>query len=238
MQARELSPEWNIKLEKLYDLGMRRLARARKSFYKPVAHMTKEWDARFYRLIEKGRLKASGRSSVWNRRLDILKSSWNIWFYELQLIRKVKFTPPKRYTSFESRFTGYIRQNWNYQYYRQGWRKAMLDFKRDWAHVSRRIQGGFRMNSAPKVVNERVTIKDMRNMLEKQNYRCALTGRKLTPENCAMDHIVPLAHGGAHSIENAQLVVSDANNAKGILTMEEFIELCRDVVRHAEKKKS
>jgi phenylalanyl-tRNA synthetase beta subunit len=39
-------------------------------------------------------------------------------------------------------------------------------------------------------------IKELREILDRQNYKCALTGRPLTPDNCAMDHIVPLSRGG------------------------------------------
>lgn len=86
------------------------------------------------------------------------------------------------------------------------------------------------------IKNERITITDLRAMLAQQDYRCALTGRELTPENCSMDHIVPLSKGGAHSKENAQLVVIEANKAKGMMTEEEFAQLCRDVVAEKDRK--
>ena len=86
------------------------------------------------------------------------------------------------------------------------------------------------------VKNERITITDLRLMLKEQGYRCALTGRELTPENCSLDHVLPLCKGGAHSKDNAQLVVTEANKAKGMMTDDEFIQLCQDVVdEHAKK---
>lgn len=84
------------------------------------------------------------------------------------------------------------------------------------------------------IKNERITVTDLRAMLAKQSYRCALTGRELTPENCSLDHIVPLCKGGAHSKENAQLVVIEANKAKGMMTEGEFIQLCGDVIAEHE----
>ena len=70
-------------------------------------------------------------------------------------------------------------------------------------------------------------------MLESQEYKCALSGRDLTPENCALDHIMPLSRGGAHEIENAHLVTDQVNRAKGVMTAEEFVAMCCDVAETA-----
>lgn len=69
-------------------------------------------------------------------------------------------------------------------------------------------------------------------LLERQEFKCALTGRKLTPEDCSLDHIVPVSQGGNHTLDNVQLVCVEANMAKGTLSMQRFISLCRDVLRH------
>jgi len=86
--------------------------------------------------------------------------------------------------------------------------------------------------------NEIIGISDLKEMLKKQNYRCPLTGNLLTPVNCAMDHIVPLCKGGSHTKDNAQLVTTEINKAKGGLLEEEFIELCRKVVDYADRKRT
>jgi 5-methylcytosine-specific restriction endonuclease McrA len=70
-------------------------------------------------------------------------------------------------------------------------------------------------------------------LLEWQRYRCALTGRGLTPDTASLDHIVPVRAGGEHRIENVQVLHRDVNKAKTTMTSEEFIQLCREVVRHA-----
>jgi 5-methylcytosine-specific restriction endonuclease McrA len=57
-----------------------------------------------------------------------------------------------------------------------------------------------------------------------------MTGRVLTPETAALDHIVPCSCGGTNTVENAQIVLSVVNQAKGTMTSDEFIQLCRDVV--------
>ena len=88
----------------------------------------------------------------------------------------------------------------------------------------------------PEKDNEIIGITDLRDIFKNQNHCCPLTGDLLTPENCAMDHIVPLCRGGSHTKENAQLVTTAVNKAKGGLLEDEFIALCRKVVNHADKK--
>lgn len=71
-------------------------------------------------------------------------------------------------------------------------------------------------------------------MVERQNFRCAISGRELTPETASLDHISPLARGGKHEMGNVWVVDHQINTAKGTLSVEEFIALCFDVVRHQE----
>ena len=66
-------------------------------------------------------------------------------------------------------------------------------------------------------------------MLRAQKHRCALTDRPLTPENVVIDHINPFSSCSDHSLANVQLLVREANQAKGCMSNEAFIELCRDV---------
>jgi len=48
-----------------------------------------------------------------------------------------------------------------------------------------------------------VSVGNVLRLLEQQRYCCALTGRKLTPQTAAIDHIVPIRYSGEHSIANA-----------------------------------
>ena len=73
----------------------------------------------------------------------------------------------------------------------------------------------------------------LRELLIKQEYRCALTGRPLTPETAGVDHIVPLSRGGTHTIDNLWIVLRDVNRMKGTMTGAEFIDLCREVSSRA-----
>lgn len=80
------------------------------------------------------------------------------------------------------------------------------------------------------------TTSELLELVRNQGYRCALTGRELTPDNCAVDHINPICSGRVdHSIRNLQIITRQANRAKGMLANEEFIGLCRDVVRHTSR---
>lgn len=74
---------------------------------------------------------------------------------------------------------------------------------------------------------------NVRDLVDRQSYRCALTGRRLTAKTAVLDHIVPVSRGGDHRIGNAQVLDRAVNRAKSILTNEEFIALCTEVYRHA-----
>lgn len=68
------------------------------------------------------------------------------------------------------------------------------------------------------------------------HFQCALTGRPLSwnkPQEYEYDHILPTARGGDNSIENLQIVCTDANRAKNDMTEDEFLDLCKEVVLNA-----
>ncbi len=70
-----------------------------------------------------------------------------------------------------------------------------------------------------------------------QNYKCALTGRELTPDKAALDHCVPVSRGGSLTdADNLQVLHVEVNAAKGALTNAEFIALCREVVAFVETR--
>ena len=80
-----------------------------------------------------------------------------------------------------------------------------------------------------------VTIQQLLSLVEGQGYRCAMTGRPLTPETASVDHIIPCRRGGKRAIENIQIVHKDVNRAKGTMEIGEFVSLCRDVVAWADQ---
>lgn len=80
-----------------------------------------------------------------------------------------------------------------------------------------------------------IVLPEVLKLLKKQAYCCALTGRKLTPDAAALDHIVPISRGGEHCARNAQVLHDAVNRAKGTLTNEDFIQICREVVAHVDR---
>lgn len=77
---------------------------------------------------------------------------------------------------------------------------------------------------------QKVRSKDLLNLVESQHYRCAMTGRILEPNTASVDHIYPVSRGGSFGIENLQIVHAQVNTAKGTMTTQEFVAVCREVV--------
>lgn len=85
---------------------------------------------------------------------------------------------------------------------------------------------------------DKLTREDLLRQLQKQNYRCALTGRELTcflergmtfSTNASVDRIVA---GGAYTPDNIQLVCHAVNIWRGATPITEFVDWCRAVVNH------
>ncbi len=76
-------------------------------------------------------------------------------------------------------------------------------------------------------------VSELREILEEQEYKCALTGTELTPENTAFDHKTPLGQGGSSEKENLHAVTKQANISKSDMSMQEFIDICAKVIDHS-----
>lgn len=66
-----------------------------------------------------------------------------------------------------------------------------------------------------------------------QDQKCYLTGRFVDfsqAKSYHLDHIVPVSKGGQRNIDNLGLTCKEANQAKGDLMLDEFIDLCKDVL--------
>lgn len=62
----------------------------------------------------------------------------------------------------------------------------------------------------------KITVKQVKDLFVKQKGKC--TGcRKKMGDDFELDHVTPLALGGAHSIENAQLLCMPCNRKKGAM---------------------
>lgn len=100
-----------------------------------------------------------------------------------------------------------------------------------WLHVQRHKSS--RSIRRRRVGNlEVITLGELREILEWQQYRCALTNDQLTPDNFALDHIVPLSEGGDFSKSNCQIVTANVNRAKNTMSQEAFISMCIRVAKH------
>jgi len=87
-------------------------------------------------------------------------------------------------------------------------------------------------NSTAKPAGEALaTHRELMTLIERQGYRCALSGVKLDPEHAVIDHIVPVSKGGDNEIDNLQWVHTVANKMKGNMSNESFIKWCTRVAR-------
>jgi hypothetical protein len=78
-------------------------------------------------------------------------------------------------------------------------------------------------------------------LLRKQNGKCALTGMPLTfqaakgdsaPYNASIDCVIPISRGGKYEDGNIRLVCAAVNRWRSNTDDEQFIQLCRAVVKH------
>jgi hypothetical protein len=80
--------------------------------------------------------------------------------------------------------------------------------------------------------------REMHEILKRQGFCCALTGDLLVyddyTDNARCDHKTPVSRGGVSTSDNLQWVTAAVNAAKGKMTNEEFIEMCRKVVATAD----
>jgi hypothetical protein len=72
---------------------------------------------------------------------------------------------------------------------------------------------------------------ELMSLLKKQEYRCALTGEKLTPNTAQLDHKTPKSKGGDDVLDNLQWLDRTVNKMKGSMTVEEFVSVCKRVVQ-------
>jgi 5-methylcytosine-specific restriction endonuclease McrA len=92
-------------------------------------------------------------------------------------------------------------------------------------------------NQFQKRANKVIKNFDYKDVLVKigEKPTCYLTGRslKLNDNNgFAFDHIIPVSKGGTNELENLGITHPDANSAKSALSLEDFIQLCKEVLEH------
>lgn len=68
-----------------------------------------------------------------------------------------------------------------------------------------------------------------------QNPKCYLTGQNINindTDSYEFDHIIPKSRGGQNTLDNLGICSKHANQAKRDMTPDEFINLCKLVVKH------
>lgn len=73
--------------------------------------------------------------------------------------------------------------------------------------------------------------KELKDLLKIQNYKCALSGDKISfDDNIELDHILPTTRGGNNDLSNVRWVTKQANRLKQNLTDIELKELCKKIL--------
>jgi len=80
---------------------------------------------------------------------------------------------------------------------------------------------------------EKVSAAMLKTILEMQGFKCALSGKRLTPEIAVLDHKIPLSRGGTNDAFNLQWLDKEVNKAKGSMDCDEFVAMCKLVARYA-----
>ena len=74
--------------------------------------------------------------------------------------------------------------------------------------------------------------KELKLLLEKQNYKCSLTGDKLTFNNMELDHIIPSSKKGENELGNVRWITIQANKAKWNFTDKELFNFCNKIINN------
>lgn len=63
----------------------------------------------------------------------------------------------------------------------------------------------------------------LQSILEREDFKCFYTGRKISADNCYLDHVTPQAKGGNNSYRNIVAACFDANSMKNDKDADDFI---------------
>ena len=99
----------------------------------------------------------------------------------------------------------------------------------------------YKYNAIRRDLTFKITIKQAWNKFEKQNGKCALSGRELSFGNFCEDinrtaSLDRIDSTKGYSVDNIQWVHKDINQMKWNMPQEEFIDLCAKVVSHLNLK--
>ncbi|TGM48695.1 hypothetical protein EHQ92_12750 [Leptospira biflexa] len=70
-------------------------------------------------------------------------------------------------------------------------------------------------------------------MLNDQDYKCFVSGVKLTYQNLELAYKIPLYIGGKHELSNVCLVDRSLKELKKFKTNEEIVIICKEIIKNA-----
>ena len=95
-----------------------------------------------------------------------------------------------------------------------------------------RVEGSDRKSKAAKTFSPKQLLKHIGD-----NPVCYLTGESIDLkkyDTYEFDHIIPVSKGGKNTLRNFGLAAKGVNQAKGNLSVKDFVAMCRKVVAHAD----
>lgn len=95
----------------------------------------------------------------------------------------------------------------------------------------------FKNVGVPHGLGSKRGIEILRSLWDEQRGRCAVTGEVLVPGSTAsIDHIIPKSRGGSSDGSNLRWVLLRVNQIKWDMTHDEFVDVCRAVVRAQDRR--
>ena len=75
-------------------------------------------------------------------------------------------------------------------------------------------------------IPERIVLAEVRDLMRESIHNpCPYCQEAVLPKTMSLDHVIPLARGGAHKIENCQIICDVCNSRKGALSDGEYRSL-------------
>lgn len=97
----------------------------------------------------------------------------------------------------------------------------------------------FKNVGVPHGIGNKKGIELLRSLWLEQGGLCAVTGERLVPGSTAsIDHIIPKSKGGTSERGNLRWVLLRINQAKWDMTHDEFVAVCRQVVREQDRREA
>ena len=82
--------------------------------------------------------------------------------------------------------------------------------------------------------DKKFTYKDALEYLGGTLTKCYLTGRDINifKDDYHFDHIIPACKGGTNDLNNLGITIPIANISKATMTLEEYLDLCKEVLEY------